>query len=368
MMGNNRMKHFLRNLIAVCLILSSVFAFSIFFLNGNSTKSALATENVGSKERLKVYAGGENIGIKISTKGVLAVAFSDIESMEGKVVKSPAELSNINLGDVILKINGKEISTSKELLGVVGESKTGIVELTIDRNGNVINKKVNLIKNKKGDYKLGLWVRDSTAGIGTMTFFDDKTGVYGGLGHPITDSETEKIISVGDGKLVKSTVVNVRKGEVGSPGELKGIFNNDRVALGTVGKNTSTGIYGVVNEKNASQYKSDDRFYEVAFKEEIKVGPAKIITTIDEGGPRYYDISIEKILDTVKGPNKNMLIKVTDPELLAKTGGIVQGMSGSPIIQDGKIVGAVTHVLVNRPNIGYGIYIENMLKDANLLK
>ncbi|MGL4451508.1 MAG: SpoIVB peptidase [Sarcina sp.] len=367
-MENNRMKNVLRSLMVGCLLLSSVFAFSIFFFNGNVTKSVLATENIGSRERLKVYAGGENIGIKISTKGVLAVAFSDIESKEGKILKSPAEVSNITLGDVILKIDGKDISTSKELLGIVGESKTGVVELTIDRNGHIMNKNVKLIKNKKGDYKLGLWVRDSTAGIGTMTFFDDKTGVYGGLGHPITDSETEKIISVGDGKLVKSTVVDVRKGQVGSPGELKGVFNNDRVILGTVGKNTTTGIYGVVNEKSKMNYKADDRLYEIAYKEEIKVGEAKIITTIDEQGPKCYNISIEKILDTTKGPNKNMLIKITDPKLLEKTGGIVQGMSGSPIIQNGKIVGAVTHVLVNRPNIGYGIYIENMLKDANLLK
>ena len=367
-MENSRLKSFFKKFIAVCLILSSVFAFSIFFLDKGVTKSVFATENISSKERLKVYAGGENIGIKISTKGVLAVAFSDIESKDGKFVKSPAEISNINLGDIILKIDGREISTSKELLGAISENKTGTIHLIIERNENLIDKKVKLIKNKKGDYKLGLWVRDSTAGIGTMTFFDSQTGVYGGLGHPITDSETERIISVGDGKLVKSTVINVRKGEVGYPGELKGIFNNDRTSLGTVGKNTPTGIYGVVNENSSSIYKVKDRLYDMAYKEEIKTGPAKIITTIDETGPKYYNISIEKILDNSKGPNKNMLIKITDSELLEKTGGIVQGMSGSPIIQDGRIIGAVTHVLVNKPNIGYGIYIENMLRDANLLK
>ena len=368
MMKDGKLKSFVKNLIVMCLILSSVFALSIFFLNGDKAKPVLATENISGKDRLKVYAGGENIGIKISTKGVLAVAFSDIESKNGKLIKSPAEVGDIDLGDVILKIDGKEISTSKELLGVVSESKTGTIALVIDRDGDLINKKVKLVENKKGDYKLGLWVRDSTAGIGTMTFFDDNTGLYGGLGHPITDGETDKIISVGKGSLVKSTVVNVRKGEIGSPGELKGIFNNDRITLGTVGKNTTTGIYGVVNEKNKINYKNEKNLYEIAYKSEIKAGPAQIITTINEEGPKYYEISIEKILDTSKGPNKNMLIKITDPELLEKTGGIVQGMSGSPIIQNGKIVGAVTHVLVNKPNIGYGIYIENMLKDANLLK
>ncbi|MGL5067021.1 MAG: SpoIVB peptidase [Sarcina sp.] len=367
MMKDGRVKSFIKNLIVMCLILSSVFALSIFSLNGNKAQSVLATEN-NSKERLKVYAGGENIGIKISTKGVLAVAFSDIESKDGKLIKSPAEASNVSLGDVILKIDGKDISTSKELLSIVSESKTGTIKLTIDRDGNLVSKNVKLVENKKGDYKLGLWVRDSTAGIGTMTFFDECTGIYGGLGHPITDGETEKILSVGNGSLVKSTVVNVRKGEVGSPGELKGVFTNERTSLGTVGKNTSTGIYGVVHDKSRENYKVDSRMYEVAYKDEIQTGEAQIITTIDEEGPRYYNISIEKILDTSKGPNKNMLIKITDSELLEKTGGIVQGMSGSPIIQNGKIVGAVTHVLVNKPNIGYGIYIENMLKDANLLK
>ena len=367
-MENNRLRSFFRNFIAVCLILSSIFAFSIFFLGKGASKPALANENFASRERFKVYAGGENIGIKISTKGVLAVAFSDIESKDGKLVKSPAEISNISLGDVILKVDGKDVNTAKDLLNVISENKTGSILVTLEKEGNLIDKKVKLIKNKNDEYKLGLWVRDSTAGIGTMTFFDSNTGVYGGLGHPITDSETERIISVGDGKLVKSTVISVRRGEVGHPGELKGIFNNNRSALGTVGKNTKTGIYGVVDEHNHSIYKVQDRLYDIGYKDEIKTGPAKIITTIDEEGPRYYNISIEKILDTSKGPNKNMLIKITDTELLDKTGGIVQGMSGSPIIQDDKIVGAVTHVLVNKPNVGYGIYIENMLRDANLLK
>lgn len=369
MMKGRENKVFVKNLIVMVLLLSSVFALSLLFINNEKQESALATENTSvKKERMKIYAGGENIGVKITTKGVLVVAFSDIESSDGKITKSPAQSASVDIGDVVLSVNGKKISTSKDLAKIINESNDGVVNLEISRDNKIIEKTVHLAKGKTGDYKLGMWVRDSTAGIGTMTFFDRNTGVYGGLGHPITDSETDMMLTVDKGSLVKSTVVNVRKGEIGSPGELKGIFNNERTSLGTVGKNTTTGIFGVVSEKNFATFANEERFYEIGYKSEIKVGPAKVITTIDESGPKSYDISIEKILDNSKGPNKNMLIKITDPILLEKTGGIVQGMSGSPIIQDGRIIGAITHVLINKPNVGYGIYIENMLKDANLLK
>ncbi|MGL4740632.1 MAG: SpoIVB peptidase [Sarcina sp.] len=368
MMKNKKYKPIMKNLIVISLILSSVFALTVLFINKNDTKEVLASEKQVSKERMKVYVGGDNIGIKISTKGILAVAFADIEQQDGSLAQSPSELAKVELGDIILKIDNKEISTSKELLGAVNENKNGKINLMISRNGNIINKEVTLCKNKDGDYKLGLWVRDSTAGIGTLTFIEDNTSVYGGLGHPITDSDVGKILDIKDGKLIKSTVVNVRRGEIGFPGELKGVFTNEKNAIGTIGKNTSTGIFGVLNEKSKKEFTKNKKLYEIGYKDEIKLGKAYIITTLDEEGPKMYEISIEKNLDMAKGINKNMLIKITDQELLEKSGGIVQGMSGSPIIQDDKIIGAVTHVLVNKPNVGYGIYIENMLKDANLLK
>lgn len=366
-------KRFIKNFILMCLFLSSVFALTTFIINRDFSESVFALEKkttVSKSDRMKIYAGGENIGVKISTKGVLAVAFSDIEDANRKSLKSPAEEAGIELGDVILKIDNKNISSSKQLRDVVTENKKGKVEIVIDRRGKEIVKSVTLVKDKKGDYKIGLWVRDSTAGIGTMSFYDENTGVYGALGHPITDSETDKILTVESGTLINSNVVNIRKGSVGAPGELKGVFVNEKTSFGTVGKNTPCGIFGVIN-KNEMQKRSSDKnnkLYEIAYKDEVEVGPAQIITTIDQSGPKYYSINIEKVLEQNKVGPKSMVIKVTDPELLEKTGGIVQGMSGSPIIQNGRIVGAVTHVLINKPDTGYGIYIEWMLKDANLLK
>ena len=367
-MKDKEKRVFNKNFIVMSLLLSSVLALSLLFMNIGEQKSVLANEKHANNERLKVYAGGDNIGVKISIEGILVVSFSDIESVDGKIIKSPAQSSGINIGDTILSVDGKSINTSKELVEIVNGSETGTVAVKVNRDGSETTKNVNLLKNNLGNYKLGMWVRDSTAGIGTLTFVDGNTGVYGGLGHPITDSETERVLSVLKGDLIRSTVINVRKGEVGSPGELKGIFTNEKMPIGTVGKNTETGIFGVVDAKNMNRFNESSKLYEIGFKNEVQEGNAQIITTTDEQGPKFYDISIEKVIGTAKGPNKNMLIKVTDEELLAKTGGIVQGMSGSPIIQNGRIIGAVTHVLVNKPNVGYGIYIENMLNDANLIK
>ena len=368
MMKDKKKRVFNKNFIVMSLLLSSVLALSLLFINIGEQKSVLANEKHTNDERLKVYAGGDNIGVRISIEGVLVVSFSDIESVDGKIIKSPAQSSGINIGDTILSVDGKKVDTSKELVKFVNENQTGTVVVNINRKGSETVKSINLLENNLDDLKLGMWVRDSTAGIGTLTFLDENTGVYGGLGHPITDSETEMILSVSKGNLIRSTVINVRKGEVGSPGELKGIFANEKMPLGTVGKNTETGIFGLVDAKSMSRFNNSSKLYEIGFKNEVEEGNAQIITTVDDQGPKFYDISIEKVLGTTKGVNKNMLIKVIDEELLAKTGGIVQGMSGSPIIQNGRIIGAVTHVLVNKPNVGYGIYIENMLNDANLIK
>ena len=372
MKKENEKKNFIKKFVLMCLLLSSVFALGNFLLNKDNVELVSASESkyFSKKDKMKVYAGGQNVGIKISTKGILAVAFSDIEDADKKVLKSPAETSGVEIGDIILKINNKDINNSKELKSRISENENNEIDLLIERKGKLINKKVKVIRDSKGNCKLGLWVRDSTAGIGTMTFYDENTGIYGALGHPITDNETDKILTVEGGSLLNSTVVNVRKGEVGSPGELKGLFMNEKKEIGTVGKNTICGIFGVLNEEEVQKRTSSrkNKPYEVATKEEVKVGEAQIITTIDEKGPRYFTINIEKVIEQSKPGPKSMVIKVTDPELLEKTGGIVQGMSGSPIIQNDKIVGAVTHVLINKPNTGYGIYIEWMLKDANLLK
>jgi len=313
---------------------------------------------------LEVYPGGTSVGIKLSTKGVLVVGHSDIESVEGKV-ESPAKNSGIELGDVLIKINGEEIQSSKDLSKKIKNLDNSKINVDYLRNGNIENKEIDLEK-ENNEYKLGLWVRDSTAGIGTLTFYDKNTSIFGALGHPITDGDTNKPFIVRNGDLLNSSVISVRKGEKGSPGELKGLFVNEKESLATIEKNTEAGIFGEASADLVNP--AFNKPLKVGFRNEIKEGAAKIITTIDENGPKMYDIEIVKLLPQEEPGPKSMVIKVTDEELLEKTGGIVQGMSGSPIIQDDKLVGAVTHVLINKPDVGYGIYIEWMLKDAGVIE
>lgn len=313
---------------------------------------------------LEVYPGGTSVGIKLSTKGVLVVGHSDIESVEGKV-ESPAKNSGIELGDVLIKINGEEIQSSKDLSKKIKNLDNSKINVDYIRNGNIEKKEIDLEK-ENNEYKLGLWVRDSTAGIGTLTFYDKNTSIFGALGHPITDGDTNKPFIVRNGDLLNSSVISVRKGEKGSPGELKGLFVNEKESLATIEKNTEAGIFGEASADLVNP--TFNKPLKVGFRNEIKEGAAKIITTIDENGPKMYDIEIVKLLPQEEPGPKSMVIKVTDEELLEKTGGIVQGMSGSPIIQDNKLVGAVTHVLINKPDVGYGIYIEWMLKDAGVIE
>lgn len=314
---------------------------------------------------MEVYPGGTSIGVKLSTKGVLVVAFSDVEARDGKL-PSPAAQSGVNIGDSILKVNNLNIESAEQLVKLINESEGKEIELVISRKGQIINKKIMPVKHSnESKYKIGLWVRDSTAGVGTLTFYDAKSKIFGALGHPITDVDTGTLLSVSKGNIVKSSIINIRKGEKGNPGELKGIFVEETTNIGSISSNTECGIFGESKENLANNIYSKP--IKIALRNEIKEGPAKIITTIDEEGPKLYDIEIQKLLQQDSPGPKSMLIKITDPVLLEKTGGIVQGMSGSPIIQSGKLIGAITHVLINKPDTGYGIYIEWMIKDSNIL-
>ncbi len=311
-------------------------------------------------KEIQLYPGGNVVGIKLQTNGPLVVGFSDIENEEQKPY-SPSKESGINLGDVILAINEIEINSSEFLAETLNSLKLDELDVKIERDGKILYKKVKPVKTSDGKNKIGLWVRDSTAGIGTVTFIDPETGLYGALGHPITDVDTGDIIKISKGNIVNSSIVNVKRGEKGNPGELKGVFINDDIKLGNVKHNTKYGIFGEYSLENFYGEKLS-----IALKNEIQEGPAKIISTIDNDEPKMYDVVIEKLLQQDNPSSKSMIIKVVDEELLEKTGGIVQGMSGSPIIQNNKLVGAVTHVLVNKPDTGYGIYIEWMLKESKI--
>lgn len=313
---------------------------------------------------IKLYPGGTSVGIKLSTEGVLVVGFSDVQTRDGNE-SSPAKAAGIQLGDVLLKVNGKEVEGSKQLISLIKENNSDSVNIEFLRQGCKFNKDIELIKEGE-DYKLGLWVRDSTAGIGTLTFYHEDSGTFGALGHPITDGDTNTTFTIKDGDLLSASILSVRKGEKGVPGELRGLFVNEKNSIGTIKTNSASGIFGGTNKPLVNPNFSEP--LSVGFRNEVVEGPAKIITTVCDEGPKEYDIEIVKLLQQDKCGPKSMIIRVTDEELLSKTGGIVQGMSGSPIIQNGKIIGAVTHVLINKPDIGYGIYIEWMLEEAGVIK
>lgn len=352
---------------------NNVFASSNFYsLNSKSSNDEKFKNRYGvalvnseqEKKDIELCAGGNSVGVRVSTEGVLAVGYSDITTGSGEV-KSPAQNGGIQIGDRLISVNGNKIKTSKDLSKKINESKSENVEILLERNGEEITKNINLSKNGDGDYKIGLWVRDSTAGVGTLTFYDKESGKYGAIGHPITDSETEKILSIKNGDLLNSSIISIKKGVKGNPGELRGIFSSDKKPIGNVTGNTQCGIFGSMNKENLKNI--NNKTYKVGWRDEIQPGPAQIITTIDEEGPKLYDIEIMKLAKQDSISTKSMVIKITDERLLEKTGGVVQGMSGSPIIQNDKIIGAVTHVLVNKPEVGYGIYIEWMLKDAKII-
>ena len=301
---------------------------------------------VAKLEDVKVYAGGVPFGIKFSTKGAVVIGFED-------EAKNPAYKAGLRLHDTITKVNGQEISSAAQLSSIV-ESREDI-ELTYIRAGkeNKVKFKAKYSDSEK-KYTLGIWLKDSGAGIGTLTYVMND-GSFGGLGHGICENETGELTPILNGSVLGVTINGLAKGQRGVPGELKGYFNSSKT--GTIYKNTEVGVFGtLVDIPNEIKGQS----YSLGLKDEIKEGRAKVICTLDDNVRREYDIEICAINRNAQG-NKCFSVKVTDGDLLAKTGGIVQGMSGSPIIQNGKLVGAITHVLVNDPTTGYGIFIENMI-------
>ncbi len=325
----------------------------------------LKSIEVQNVDNIKVALGGIPIGVRVSSDGVIVVGYSEIEINNNKE-ESPGKLGGLEIGDVILKINNIEVYNATDLLKIIKESDSGLLKMDILRHNQNLTKTIQCKKEDDEDYKIGLWVRDSTAGVGTMTFYDPLSSKFGALGHPITDCDTNEPFIIKKGDILDSSIISVRKGEKGSPGELRGVFVNEDSPCGDIEKNTQSGIYGKIEKNNILNQRCT--LIHVGFKNEITTGKAKIITTIDENGPQEYDIEIEKLIDQNVPDSKSMVIKITDEKLLGKTGGIVQGMSGSPIIQNGKLIGAVTHVLVNKPDTGYGIYIEWMLQDAGIIK
>ncbi len=313
--------------------------------------------NLNSVKRRYVGVGGEVFGIKLYTKGVIVVKTDSLDVSTG--VQTPAQLAGIKCGDSITHINGSVIVNADDFISFVKNSQGKELSLTVEREGEILNLKLTPNPSENGGYRAGLWVRDSSAGIGTVTFYDSENKLFAGLGHGVCDVDTGRIMPLSGGEAVRATVNGFYKSSPGDPGELCGVFSES--VIGDLRVNSATGIFGKLNEKISA------RQMPVALESEVHEGYAQIVATVDGNGARYYDAQITKIYPASGNEERNLIVKITDKELLAKTGGILQGMSGSPIIQDSMLVGAVTHVFVNDPTQGYGIFAQRMLETADAL-
>jgi stage IV sporulation protein B len=299
---------------------------------------------------------GTPFGIKMFTNGVVVVGLADVKTDAGNI--NPASEAGLKVGDIITSVNGKTAGSNTDVEKAVEECGGHAVKIEVNRSGQKLSVTVQPSRSESdGLYKVGLWVRDSTAGIGTLTFYDPSGNCFAGLGHGICDADTGQLMPLLSGDIVPVTISGVTKGLKGTPGELRGYFTDDN-AIGSLGANVQSGVYGTMKRPVQGQA------VKIAMKQDVKTGPAKVYTTINGNSPKYYDVEIEKIDYREGVQSKNLVLRITDPQLLAQTGGIVQGMSGSPIIQNGKLAGAVTHVFVNDPTRGYGIFAENMLAES----
>ncbi|WP_186578075.1 SpoIVB peptidase [Aquibacillus kalidii] len=321
--------------------------------------------NVDVLDDFRVIPGGQSIGVNLQTLGVLVVGHHLVDTADGQV--SPGEEAEIEVGDTILSINGKKISNMKEVTPLVEKAgkNNEALQVKIKRGEKKLDTELKPYLDAKDEkYRIGLYIRDSAAGIGTMTFYHPESKKYGALGHVISDMDTREPIEINDGTIMRSTIKSIQKGSNGTPGEKKAEFSAGSNKIGNITKNSPFGVFGELDKKlSGSKY---NKPMPITLPEEVKEGPAKILTVVEGEKVEEFDVEIVNSVEQDHPATKGMIVKITDEELLNKTGGIVQGMSGSPIIQDGKVVGAVTHVFVNDPTSGYGVHIEWMLHEAGI--
>ena len=328
-------------------------------LPASATYATVLSADTEDLRDLMLYPGGMPFGVKFYTDGVMVVGFCDIDTGKGSV--NPAEKAGLRTKDVILKIDGEEIKGAADMTARIEASKGKPMKLTCRRSGKEFETTLTpVLSAAEGQYKTGIWVRDSGAGIGTVTFLFPDSGAFAGLGHGICDADTGALVQMRKGAVSDVTISSVIKGAAGAPGELKGHFNPGR--SGALLGNSNCGVWGVFSEVPEVSCEP----MPIGLRDDITEGDAYILCTATAGEIQKYDIRISNIKRDAKG-SKCFTVTVTDPDLLALTGGIVQGMSGSPIIQNGKLVGAVTHVLINDPTTGYGIFLENMLANMPVL-
>lgn len=318
---------------------------------------------------VKVIPGGQAIGVMVNSEGVMVVGRSSIVDEQGKR-HNPAAEAGVGLGDILIKINGVQVETEgqvRDQINSVGKAgKPLVLVLKSKSTQRPYNATITpIFCNETKRYRIGLFVRDSTAGVGTMTFYHPETRSYGALGHIITDVDTCQPINLNGGKVVGANIEGIRMGKKGQPGEKLGIFRAEEGFSGNVVKNTNCGIFGTLDQEPKNNYSKTA--IPVALAAEVKEGPAEIYTVLNGNRIEKFSIEVQQVIPNGKAEGKGMIIKITDPRLLAKTGGIIQGMSGSPIVQDNKLIGAVTHVFVNDPARGYGVLAEWMLYNSSVI-
>ncbi len=311
-----------------------------------------------SSER-EVYPWGKIVGIYTKSNGIFVIDTCEIETPSGDFV-NPTKYQ-IKSGDYILAINGVQLEEKEEMVEAIQRSNGETLTFTVCRDGEIREENLTPVLSRNGEYLLGIWIKDDLAGVGTITYVTE-SGDFAALGHGMGNGQTEELLEVRGGDIYVSDIIGIQKGVKGEPGEIKGVikygFNNH---IGSVGTNSKKGIYGSLDEDDIARIPQEE-LCKVGAKQEISIGAAQIISEIS-GERKYYDIEITYVDYLAVNSNKGLHIQITDEELLELTGGIVQGMSGSPILQNGKIIGAVTHVLINDPTCGYGIFIENMLEE-----
>lgn len=320
---------------------------------------SLKTIQANIIKKTKVVPLGNLVGLKLYTKGVLVVGVSEIKGEDNKVYK-PYEEAGISEGDSIIEINGESVNTTNELIACVSKCKGNSINVKYIDDGETYNTTIKPVKTSSNVYKIGLWVRDAAAGVGTLTFYDSYTNSCAALGHGIQDVDTGELVDISTGEFVSTDIIDIEKGEKDSPGKIEGTIEDSK-KIGEIYSNTNFGIYGTSTNKSELNINNKEAV-EVASRNEIKTGKASIICTLENGIRKEYEAQIEKVYINNNENNKSMIVKITDEELLEKTGGIIQGMSGSPILQNGKLVGALTHVLVSDPTKGYGVFADIMLQ------
>lgn len=319
---------------------------------------------VDMKPPIKVMVGGHSIGVTMQMSGVLVVGFSSVTDASGNT-QNPAKDAGVKMGDRIVALNERYVSGDEEVAQMVHQVGKEGAEIALDivRDGELLTKRCRVVYSyETQSYRIGLFVRDTAVGIGTLTYYEPTTNTYGALGHIITDSDTNEEVACASGEIVPANVAMVQQSESGQPGEKIGAVTQEKTVWGTIEKNTPCGIYGKMTV--AIDNPIYPKAVPVAAGSQIREGDAKMLTVVDGEQIEAFDVTIEKINVRDRMYGKNMVIRIIDPKLIARTGGIIQGMSGSPIIQDGRLIGAITHVFVNDPTKGYGIFIENMIETA----